>query len=640
MGIRTVCGPGTRAVSGDVVLRSVVGAALRSGAAVLLLLLPVGRAPGAVAQTAGLEDRAVAAAYRYETLVRERAPYRAGGLGGECDEWVGRFCLRFGGDEDPGPADPEDPDVTETRRRVVRSYREWLSADPADPEAAGGLVRYLIADGRPGEAVAAARTHARASAGPASQLLLGLALHRTGDFVAAEAAFDSARSLSSPEERTALDDVSVLLAPEEARRYARLDPAAREAYNRRFWAFSDPFLSEPGNERRSEHYARHAWIRILDDGPRGRGSPSWGSDHEELVLRYGVPAWSEQVRRPPFRMEWSRQVIRRYPSHAVSFVPPALLTEGIPSPAGPGVRPPLERDTAESAYQPVTLPRTRGLEAQVSRIPTADAWLLRVDAVLPPDTAPADPGARDRPRPGSGSSSGLLAVFDTLGVEHVRSRGRVHRGPGGGTVLRVEAPLPFGTSVFQAEIVERDAGRGGRALYRIERPREALALSDPILAPVPAPVRRDSAGWSEAFGRSDPIPAAPEGLSGLEPFPTTVLEIGRVQVWTAVRGMARSEGRARYEVEWWLEPPPVSGLAAAVHWLGRTLGLAEERAAARIRWETVAQGGDPVPISFAVELDGVDAGPYTLFVRVRDSLSGREALSSRALLLEAAPRAR
>ncbi|MDX1673403.1 MAG: hypothetical protein R3314_01280 [Longimicrobiales bacterium] len=604
----------------------------------------------AAAQAPELEDRALAVAYRYETLVRERAPYRAGGFDGECDEWVGRFCLRFGDGADAEPdSDREDPDVTEARRRVVRAYREWLSVDPGDPEAAGGLVRYLIADGRPGEAVPPARTHAWAAPGPTGLLLLGLALHHAGDFVAAETAFDSARSLSTPEDRLALDDVRVLLTPAEADRYRDLDPAGREAYNRRFWAFSDPFLTEPGNERRSAHYARHAWIRILDDGPRGRGALAWGGDHEELVLRYGVPTRSEQVRRPPFRLAWSRQVIRRYPPDAVSFVPRALLTEGIPLPPPPGAPSPLERDTAESAYQPVTLPRVRGLDVQVSRIPTADGWILRVDASLSPDTLPRHSAVRDRPRPDQASPVGVLALFDTLGTELARAPARVGRGPGGATVLRAESPLPRKTSVFQAEVTDPTAGRGGRALYRVERPDAPLALSDPVLAPVPrlplspsasAPLP-DSARGPEPVLPSETVPLSDqEGRFRLRPFPATVLAVDRMQVWVAVRGLARSGGRARYVVEWWLEPPAPSGLSAAVHWLGRTLGLAEERMAARIRWETVAEAEDPLPITFAVDLEGVDPGSYTLFVRIRDPVSGRVATSSRPLLLEAAPRAR
>ena len=648
MGKRGACTAARRVESGEVSCRSGIGAVVRRGAPSLLLLLLPATLPEAAAQAPELQDRATSTAYRYETLVRERAPYGGGGSDGECDERVGRFCLRHGDDADVEDIGPEDPDVTEARRRAIRAYREWLSADAGHPEAAGGLVRYLIADGRPGEALPPARTHARAAPGPTSQLLLGLTLHVNGDFVAAEAAFDRARSQAGPEERSALDDVRVLLTPAEADRYRDLDPEGREAYNRRFWSFSDPFLTEPGNERRSAHYARHAWIRILDDGPRGRGAPSWGGDQEELVLRYGVPSRTEQLRRPPFRMAWSRQVIRRYPPDAVSFVPRGLLTEGIPSPPGPDAPSPLERDDAESAYQPVTLSRVMGLDAQVSRIPTADGWILRVDGSLSPHTLPADSRSGDRRPPARESPVGVLAVFDTLGAELLRTRARLGRGPGGATVLRAESSLPRPTSVFQAEVTEPAAGRGGRALYRVDRPDASLALSDPILAPVPhGPVSSsDSASLPDSASREPIPPAEPlalpdeEGRFRLHPFPTTVLDVDRMQVWAAVRGLARSDGRARYVVEWWLEPPAPSGLSAAVHWLGRTLGLAEERTAARIRWEAVAEGEDPLPITFAVDLDGVHPGPYTLFVRVRDPVSGRMATSSRALLLGSAPRAR
>lgn len=572
--------------------------------ALLLLSLSPSALPGQAPDPA---RAARSAASRYETLLQDRAPYRAGGTGGPCDEEVGRFCLRFQGDAPDPPPEPLPPEVVAHRRAAIQAYRQWLSLDPGEPEAAGGLVHYLVEDGRAAEAAAAARTHARASPGAASQLLLGLTLHATGEFVGAEAAFDSARAVLSDTDRAALDDVRVLLEPRERSRYTDLSPEERAVYNRRLWAFSDPSLAAPGNERRSAHYARHAWVRVLEDAPRARGSLSWGDDHEEMLLRYGLPERYEKVRSPPHRLHSSSTLISTYAARSASFVPSALLSSGVSPPPVPGSTPELERDTVRSAYRPVVLHRMRGLVPQVTRIPTANGWILRVDAALPPDTvAPAVPEA----------PHGRLTILDTLGRPVARG-GRVERLPDGTAVLRAEALHVAGTYVFQAEITDPATGLAGRAVHRIETAGTPFALSDPLVAPVPE--------------------GDPAGRHDLAPFPTaTVPGTGDVYVWASVRGLERAGGRARYRVEWWLEPEEgVTALGAAVRWLGRVLGVVDDRGPVRLRWTAVSDSPGPVPIAFAVGLAGLEPGRYRLSLRVTDRVSRAAAMSYRVLLVEA-----
>lgn len=577
-------------------------------AAILVLIVAV--CPGAVAQEADLgelEREARSAAYRYESLLRRRAPYRYGGIGGECDEVIGRFCFRFGDETPESPPEPEHPDVTAARRRAVRAYRRWLSRAPSDAEAAGGLIRYLIEDGRAEEAVPVARTHAWADPGTESLLLLGLSLHAVGEFVAAEASFDSARGLASPSERADLDDVRVLLASGERGRYGELGPEARGAYNRRFWAFSDPSLRVPGNERRSAHYARHGWIRILDDAPRAAGMLSWGDDHEEIVLRYGIPRRRERVRRPPFRLQWELTVVSLYDPRAVSFVPPALATEGIGRQPEPGGSSPLERDTVRSSYAPLGVRRIRGLAGQVTRLPTRDGWTLRMDALLPPDTAsPAVPVAPE----------GLLAVLDSLGGVVSRARAEVEVHPDSGTVVRAETTLPPDAYTYQMEVGDDSTGLAGWARYRIDGPGGDLALSDPLLARPPA----DTVAVTR---------------SRLVPFPTRVVPRDRpVLVYAEVRGLGRAGGAARYAVEWWLERREGrSWLGRAARWVGRRLGLIGEEAPVRLRWDATSRAADPVAVAFTLDLTAADPGRYRLGLTVRDRISGREATSYRAVLV-------
>lgn len=498
------------------------------------------------------------------------------------------------------------------RRRAIEAYRRWLSADPSAGAAVGPLIRYLIEDGRPREAVSVARTHVWAAPGVESRLWLGLALHASGEFVAAEAAFDGARAAAVPAERGALDDVSVLLGDEEAEWYGALDPRAREAYNRRFWAFSDPSFLQPGNERRAEHYARQAWTRILDDAPRTTGTVSWGDDRAEILLRYGVPFRLERVPEPAFRLHFETRVVTYHDPRAVPLTPEALHTTGIDGLPPPGAPSPLERDTVRSTYAPAGTRRVRGLTGQVTRIPSAEGWRLRVDAQLPPDTASSGPSPAPRVR---------LTVLDTLGVPLAHAAGVWEPGPGGSRVVRAESDLPPGSYVYQIEAVDDSLGLLGLGRFRIGRPAGSLRLSDPLLA---AP---DSVG---------PGGRVVGSRRELAPFPSAVVASGElIRVFAEAAGLLRAGGMARYTVEWALEPAePPSALARVFGWLGRVIGreAAEEPA---VLWDAVWKRRDPVLITFQLALTGLERGSYRLRVTVRDRISGREATSCRAVRVEA-----
>lgn len=558
------------------------------------------------------ERAARAAARRYESLLRRRAPYGPSGVvGGRCDEIIGRFCFHFGRGPSPPPP-PEDPDVRESRRRAIQAHRRWLSHDPANGEAAGGLVRYLIEDGRAAEAVPAARTHAWASPGTGSELLLGLAHHSSGDFVAAETAFDRGRAAAPAAVRRALDDVAVLVAPAEWRWYGKVRGERREAYIRRFWAFSDPALGVPGNERRSAHYARHGWVRILEKAPTTTGMLRWGEDHAEVVLRYGLPRSRERVRAPPFRVNWETTVVSYYDPRGVPLVPEALGTEGIPGVPEPGASPELERDTVRSAYAPHGVRRLRGLVGQVTRFPTRDGWVLRVDAHLPPDTASP---------PAPAAPQALLTVLDSMGgaLAGVPASARVR--PDATTVVRGEVAIDADAYAFQLELRDDSTGLAGLARHRVELPAGVLGLSDPLIVAAGGPVEDE-----------------PAARSAVEPFPTRILATGRpVRVWAEVAGLSRRSGTARYSVEWWLESRrEPSLLGRAVRWLGRRLGRAGGDGPVRIRWEGSSEAADPLPITFVLDLRGAEPGPYRLGLTIRDQVSGREATSYRRVLLRAA----
>ena len=577
-----------------------------------LSVVPFQAAPQQDARALGRAART--AQFHYESLLRRRAPYRmGGGYGGECDEIIGRFCFRFDGEDAP-PAplpEPAHPDIGRARLAAIRAHRRWFSAAPASSEATGALIRYLIEDERWSEALAAARTHAWAAERTAeSLLLLGLALHYASDFAAAEAVFDSARAAADPEVRRRWDDVGVLLEPGERGRYGRLEDSARVDYERVLWAMSDPSLLVPGNERRSGHYARHAWIQILSEAPRVNGTISWGSDHEEILLRYGLPVHRERMRHPIMMHETELRMVETFDPNAVAFVPAAMSTRGVPEAPPPGVRPELERDTARSAYAPLAHPRLRGLAGQASRFPVGSAYLLRIDALLPPDTL--SPRAPIPPR-------ALLAVFDTLGNELSRASAEVEIRSDSSTVVRARVAVPPGTAVYHLEVIGDAGSRGGLARYRIDLPAVAgLALSDLVVA--------EPFGDSLPRSRDDP---------GLRPLPSLVVPHGRgLGVFAEVSGLDRYPGDARYTVEWWVEDAePGSLLGRAFRWLGERLGVVGRPEPLRTRWDGVSDTGSAA-VAFTLDMEDADPGLYRIGLTVRDRVTGEERSATRLIRVD------
>lgn len=560
---------------------------------------------------AHLARNARRAAFHYESLLRRRAPagYR-GGAGTRCDEVIGRFCFRFTEDP-PAPPDtlPEHLDITEARDRAIQTHRAWLSGEPEHAEAAGLLVRYLVEADRASEAVPLARTHVwAAERRPSSLLVLGLALHEAGRFDAAESVFDSARTALPALDRRRLDEVGVLLEPGERRWYGDLSSERREAYERRFWRLADPSFLEPGNERRSAHYARHAWAAILEAAPHAAGRVSWGRDTEEIVLRYGIPTRRERIRESPWRLSMDLSMVEIFDPHGVSFVPGAMETEGLPRTPEPGAPPPIERTVARSSYAPVRLHRTRAPSVQAARFPSPTGALLVLSGLLEADTAWAPPV----------SPEGLVIVMDTLGREVARARADAIVRADSATQITGEVHVTPGAWVYRLEMKDDSTRQAGLAQYRIDVDPPARPVLSDLLVAMP----------------EDRIPAV---RSDVRPLGTLRVPLGAsVLIWAEAGGLMRSAGEARYTVEWWVESAE-SGtvLGRAVRWLGRRIGLVKDADPLRVRWDD-RSSDRPVPVAFVVDFDGLDPGLYRLALTVGDRVTGESATATRLVRLDPA----
>jgi hypothetical protein len=215
------------------------------------------------------------------------------GSGTPCDAQIGRFCYWYAAPFDDPP--PEPAEIHDARTALLHDLGEAGEALPGDDWIAGQRVRYLIEQGLPDLARAVARRCAGTRWWCAA--LAGYAEHAAGDFAAADSTYAAALAAMPEEERCRWTDLGVLL-DEDAGRYEKLSCAERAAANARIWWLADPLLSVPGNELRTEHYARVTVSRTLRHGDTPHGL-AWADDMHDLIVRYGWPiGWSRAFPRP------------------------------------------------------------------------------------------------------------------------------------------------------------------------------------------------------------------------------------------------------------------------------------------------------------------------------------------------------
>jgi hypothetical protein len=546
----------------------------------------------------------------YERLSRRLAPATFGSGGSECDEIVGRFCLRFDTGE-PRPIPPEVPRVVQARRDAVEALRRAFAATPGDLRVAGSLVRYLVEDGRPAEAVSAAEAFAWATEDSTwRSLLVGFGLHARGDDVAALAQFEEGLARLPAAERRRFERVDVLLAAAEERLYRKLDEAAQERYERELWIMADPLYLTPGNEARAEHYARHVWARLLSEAPVVFGMVPWGRDLDELTLRYGVPAGRERV-----IASWTldTQIIERFDPDQLGFVPERLRTEGVPETPAPGEPWPLENPRARSGFAPVTIRRLVPLAHQVTRFPAGDSVVLRVDGAFVLDSVAVDSAGADS------RVSAALFVLDSAFTRVAERRRSVV--PAGDTLyVSFEEVLPAGRFIYSLEALEEATRLAGRARYGVTlagASAGALALSDPLLA------------WP--YGRA----ALPRERRAPSLRPRASLELGpadTVGIYAEVSGLAADgDGATHYRIEVSMRRTDAAGIARAVRWLGRLLGLAGPDHAPRVSWEGAGGPGRTEALAVDLDLAGLKPGLYLIELAVQDLVVGTRREARKAI---------
>jgi hypothetical protein len=511
----------------------------------------------------------------FERVRRDHLPW-SDGSSDHCDEVIKAVCFTYGDPDDEWKPPKEDDEVIAARQNLITKLRESRDRLPANRWINGQLVRYLVDAGEDARAREAA-----ASCQPMDSwwclALTGFAAHEAGEFVAAESAFDRALGAMHTNQRCAWTDIEILLkAPGNA--YRDLDCVAQDSVARRFWWIADPLFLTPGNERRSEHFARHVFIQMEDDAPLVSPSRFW-QGAEILAVRYGpIAAWARKESHS-LTVETDPEFIGYHREPAEVFEPSWKALSSIESMTPAEM--PLRYKGARTGYAPKYAEHFDTLIYQVAVFRSADsativgAYDFTSDSV--PKTAPVLAGL-------------FLSPSDSVPLFSQRSD-QLATG-----VLTLRTPLKPGLVSLETKTV--DQPRAGRTRYWLPIEPVApgtIAMSDLML------------------------------LSGIDSLPRTLAEA----IPLARTGTSVSPGEA-LGLYWEVygagtRPVPLSVSVTLVKegtgWFkraARSLGLAgADKPKVSLNWSDMAQPGEhALTGTIALNLGKNEPGRYTLRVEV------------------------
>jgi hypothetical protein len=517
----------------------------------------------------------------FESTRRHNLPTVPGHAGGACDERIGRFCFWFDGDGGaPPPAEPQR--IREARDRLVHQLDSVAAILPGDEWIVGQRVRYLLESGPTADALAAARA-CRAAAWWC-EALTGFALHAAGDFEAADGAYRAALRDMPREERCRWTDVGVLLEGELARRYRRLSCDERAGFEEVVWWLAQPLFSVPGNDRRTEHFARMTMARIAERARSAYGL-AWGDDLRDITLRYGWPVyWTQQPAGGVGSMEIVVAGHERQPAFHFLSAAGALDDPGSASADdwAPAARRPREW------YAPPYAISLAALEHHVALFRRGDSCL----AVAAYDVRRDTSFARTTP-------DAALVLARDEGTAPV-----IERRPEAGLADVIVAKAACGPLLLSLEVV--------------------------------APARRHAA--RARYGVRPPAPPAPNGVVAVsdillfDPPDSLPSDLAAVLAW--VRGSATALSNARLGLFWEVYGLNPAGEAATMSvtvtplrpgWLRRateSLGLARRPPPVRLQWTEVPRlRGSVAGRALAIGLSGLAPGRYRVEVRVETERS-------------------
>ncbi len=570
---------------------------------------------------------------RFERFREERIPPELGSGGRGCDDLVGRFCLRFGGDESgEWQVPPEPVEFGMARVRVLRDLAEVGAKIPGDEWVLGQRVHYMSEVGNWDRA----ERLAQQCGGGASwwcTALVAMVRHQKGEWVEAAETFDQAIAQMPPDVAADWQAPTYLLDGEGSDTFE--ETADKQRMEDRMWLLADPLYLVDGNDRKTEQYSRQVLIRIRDGAANAYGV-EWGDDIAQLTLRYGAEkAWERRRGIPTASLQDTRSIVGRHHPKGQEFMPPgtALLS---PSDVPEGVWE-LEQAKPHTGYAPPYAPDLNALDTQVARFRRGDS-LLVVGAF-----APEVPEERRATR-----------VTRNTGIIDLRARRNVSRedrqrrsNPFGSTEVaepfmpeepeepEMDASVVSGLFLIDENTAERHEvrGEGPEGAFQLQVPNGHYIVGVEAFNPDQKKAWRDRHGlWQEElpFGLASVSDLLilngggenPETLAEAVPSVMAAIRIPageRFKVAWEVYGLAIGESA---QVRIGIDAGGLSLLQRA----GRFFRVLEPDNPVVMSWEEA--GPDVLGTVFrSVELNlpDVEPGDYTLTVEIQ--LAGREAMT-------------
>ncbi|HET7456046.1 MAG TPA: hypothetical protein VFJ74_00215 [Gemmatimonadaceae bacterium] len=540
---------------------------------------------------------------RFESYRKARLPIELRSSA-DCETRIGRLCYWNSNEDGPAPEEPRE--IGRERAALVAKLAAVDSASP-DTWVSGQLVRYLVESHRPEDAVAAARRCGRGGAdtttagdvaSPSSSwwcaAVRGYALHAAGDDAAAASAFDSALAAMPDTLRCRWTDVSFWLDGDAAHHFASLGcGAAREREARRVWWLSRPLLAaREGDDALAEFLARRTLATMFASSATPPYATSWGSDVEEVGIRYGWPtAWSREP--APIYQPLNENIIGHEPRPAHAFVPaPRALDD--PTRAADGDWTLEARDT-RSRYAPAYADSFFVLPHQLARFRRGDSSLV----VAAYDVAGDDAWAHGPLRAAFALETG---PDSTLALEV-----RDDAPPRGALLLRA----PARSALAGVELYSATARRAARSRYGVAPLAPDAAVSDLLLVRADGYADAAIADLADATARALGRPAITEGESvGLfwETYVTPTVEAPLAVSLTIV--------------------PTSLSLAQR---LAIALRLAERPTPMTLKWDDTGRPEGPAGHVMVLHTDGVPSGHYRLELSVSGGGLERAAVTSREI---------
>lgn len=560
-----------------------------------------GTVPARATRASEGEDsiRTVRAARRaqeqFEALRRANLPFRPGAPRGPCDLQIGRLCY-WHDDGYPTPEVSEPERISRARERFLTALADADRFAKGDEWIIGQRIRYLTEARRNREAIDAARDCVSTRWWCAA--LAGFALHQAGEYETADSAYQVALAGMPVAERCKWTDVSMFVDGEAGKRYRRMSCDERADVERRFWWLSKPLYGVSGNDMRTEFLARRTMSR-LEQHARSAYNMSWGSDVEELLMRFGWPTWWTRDHPTAAASPGPPSIVGHEPTPSFFFHPKARLLDARPWDALAGDWDPRAA-LPPARYAPRYAASFSDLETQMAVFRRGDSALVVVTYEQPKDSL---------------FTEGIAEAVLALGEDERSPMAVVRRHPPSDRFEPLTVRTAWKPMLVSVEL--RSAKRRGVARARF--------------GVVPDDERREVAG---RLGLSDLLLYAAADSSGTSlddlarhALGTTRITGGRVGVYWEMYGV-RPGG----------EPLGVTLTVERVGATWRTraaerLGLARKATPLRVRWQEVPKRDSGIATrAIVIDVGGLPSGRYRMQLMVASD-DGSTATSERVIEL-------